>query len=74
MHQAGVLGSVFPFGTQKQTYQVYDPTLKRTAPFTYTRSGTVNGIPEGKRSLGRVFMQALVKHPQLIPVAARCFV
>ena len=35
---------------------------------------TVNGIPEGKRSLGRVFMHALVKHPQLIPVAARCFV
>jgi hypothetical protein len=45
VHQSGLLGSVFPFGTQKQTYQVYDPTLKRTAPFTYTRPGTVNGIP-----------------------------
>ena len=35
---------------------------------------TVNGIPEGKRSLRRVFAHALVKHPQLIPVAARYFV
>ena len=35
---------------------------------------TVNGIPEGKRSLGRVFAHALVRHPQLIPVAARFFV
>ena len=45
VHQTGMLGYVFPFGTQKQTYQVYDPTLKRTAPFTYTGTGTVNGIP-----------------------------
>ena len=35
---------------------------------------TVNGIPEGKRSLRKVFAHALVKHPQLIPVAARYFV
>lgn len=35
---------------------------------------TVNGIPLEKRSLGRVFAHALVKHPQLIPVAARFFV
>jgi len=35
---------------------------------------TVNGIPEEKRSLGRIFAHALVKHPQLIPVAARFFV
>jgi len=35
---------------------------------------TVNAIPEGKRTLGRIFAQALVKHPQLIPVAARFFV
>jgi Porin PorA len=45
VHQTGMLGYVFPFGTQKQTYQVYDTTLKRTAPFTYTGSSTVNGIP-----------------------------
>jgi len=35
---------------------------------------TVNGIPEAKRSLRKVFAHALVKHPQLIPVAARYFV
>jgi digeranylgeranylglycerophospholipid reductase len=35
---------------------------------------TVNAIPEGKRTLGRIFAQALVKHPQMIPVAARFFV
>jgi len=45
VHQTGMLGSVFPFGTQKQAYQVYDTTLKRTAPFAYTGSSTVNGIP-----------------------------
>jgi hypothetical protein len=45
VHQTGMLGYVFPFGTQKQTYQVYDTTLKRTAPFTYTGTSTVNGIP-----------------------------
>ena len=35
---------------------------------------TANRIPERKRSLGRIFAHALVRHPQLIPVAARCFV
>lgn len=35
---------------------------------------TVNKIPEAKRSLGRIFAHALIKHPQLIPVAARFFV
>ena len=35
---------------------------------------TVNGIPSHKRTLGRVFAHALVRHPQLIPVAARFFV
>lgn len=35
---------------------------------------TVNAIPEPKRTLGRIIAHALVKHPQLIPVAARFFV
>jgi digeranylgeranylglycerophospholipid reductase len=35
---------------------------------------TVNAIPEPKRTLGRIFAHALVRHPQLIPVAARFFV
>jgi digeranylgeranylglycerophospholipid reductase len=35
---------------------------------------TVNGIPHERRTLGRIFTHALVKHPQLIPVAARFFI
>jgi digeranylgeranylglycerophospholipid reductase len=35
---------------------------------------TVNRIPFEKRTLGRIFAHALVRHPQLIPVAARFFV
>ena len=35
---------------------------------------TVNKIPAEKRSIGRIFTHALLKHPQLIPVAARFFV
>ncbi|HEY3220878.1 MAG TPA: NAD(P)/FAD-dependent oxidoreductase [Gemmatimonadales bacterium] len=35
---------------------------------------TVNNIPRGKRTIGRIFAHALIKHPQLIPVAARFFV
>lgn len=35
---------------------------------------TVNAIPREKRTLGRIFAQALIKHPQLIPVAARFFI
>jgi len=35
---------------------------------------TVNKIPAEKRSIGRIFAHALIRHPQLIPVAARFFV
>ena len=35
---------------------------------------TANGIAAEKRTLGRVFAHALVKHPSLIPVAARFFI
>src|SRR5256885_1983940 len=33
-----------------------------------------NTIPPEKRTLGRIFAHALVRHPQLIPVAARIFI
>ena len=36
-------------------------------------AGTANAIPEDKRTLGRIFAHALVRHPQLLPVAARFF-
>jgi len=35
---------------------------------------TVNAIPRAKRTLGRIFAHALVRHPQMIPVAARFFI
>ncbi|NUQ93015.1 MAG: hypothetical protein HOQ26_08915, partial [Gemmatimonadaceae bacterium] len=35
---------------------------------------TVNGIDPEKRTLGRIFAQALFQHPSLLPVAARYFV
>ena len=35
---------------------------------------TVNRIPVEKRTLGRIFAHALVRHPTLLPVAARFFV
>jgi digeranylgeranylglycerophospholipid reductase len=35
---------------------------------------TVNGIPESKRSLRRIFAAALVRHPSLFPVVAKYFV
>lgn len=34
---------------------------------------TANAIPEDRRTLGRIFAHALVRHPQLLPVAARFF-
>jgi len=35
---------------------------------------TVNAIPRDRRTLGRIFAAALVRHPALLPVAARFFV
>jgi digeranylgeranylglycerophospholipid reductase len=42
--------------------------------FLNSLARTVNKIPLEKRSIGRIFAHALVRHPQLIPVAARFFV
>jgi len=44
VHQSGVVGYVFPIGTQKQTYQVFDANLLKPVPFTYGGTDTVNGI------------------------------
>ena len=35
---------------------------------------TVNRIPEHRRTLGRIFGVALVRHPTLLPVIAKYFV
>src|SRR5271156_2932847 len=44
IHQTGIVGYVFPMGTQKQTYQVFDTTLNRAVPFTYSGTADVHGI------------------------------
>jgi len=44
VRQTGVVGDVFPIGTQKQTYEVFDTTLKRQMPFVYSGTTTVAGV------------------------------
>ena len=44
IRQAGLVGYVFPIGTQKQTYQVFDTTLDRPMPFVYSGTANVHGI------------------------------
>jgi hypothetical protein len=44
VRQSGYVGYVFPIGTQKQTYQVFDTTLKKTMPFVYSGTTSVLGI------------------------------
>jgi hypothetical protein len=42
-HQSG-LGYVWPLGTQKQTYQVYDTTVDKAEPFRYEGTATIRGM------------------------------
>jgi hypothetical protein len=44
IRQTGLAGYVFPFGTQKQTYLVFDTTLNRPVPFVYSGTADVGGI------------------------------
>ncbi|MGH3203002.1 MAG: DUF3068 domain-containing protein [Streptosporangiaceae bacterium] len=44
IHQSGIVGYVFPIGTKKQTYQVFDTTLNKAVPFTYGGTADVHGI------------------------------
>ncbi|SRR5579875_48751 len=37
-------GYVWPFGTQKRTYQVFDTTLLKPVPYAYAGTATVDGI------------------------------
>ena len=45
IRQMGLSGYVFPFGTQKQTYDVFDTNVNRAMPFRYAGTGTISGIP-----------------------------
>jgi hypothetical protein len=42
--QTGVLGYVFPIGTKKQTYMVFDTSLGKPAPFVYSGTTSVLGV------------------------------
>lgn len=44
IRQTGLVGNVFPIGTRKQTYQVFDTTLNRAVPFTYSGTADTEGI------------------------------
>jgi Porin PorA len=44
IRQTGLSGYVWPFGTQKQTYNVFDTTLLRPMPYTFEGTGTISGI------------------------------
>ena len=44
VQQRGLVGYVFPIGTKKQTYQVFDTTLNKPVPFPYAGTADVRGI------------------------------
>jgi hypothetical protein len=44
IRQTGLIGYVFPIGTQKQTYEVFDTTLDKTVPFVYSGTAETDGI------------------------------
>jgi len=44
VRQTGLVGYVFPFGTQKQTYQVFNTSLEKTVPFVYSGTTSVDGV------------------------------
>lgn len=44
VRQSGLSGYVWPIGTQKTTYQVFDTTLKRPMPYSYAGTATIHGI------------------------------
>ena len=55
-------------------YRIKEALNKFDDGFYNNLARTVNGIPLERRTLGRVFAQALMQHPSLLPVAARYFV
>jgi hypothetical protein len=44
VQQRGYVGFVFPIGTKKQAYQVFDTTLNKPVSFPYAGTATVRGI------------------------------
>jgi digeranylgeranylglycerophospholipid reductase len=55
-------------------YRIKEALNKFDDGFYNDLARTVNGIPLERRTLGRIFAQALMQYPSLLPVAARYFV
>src|SRR5216683_1716435 len=45
IRQTGLVGYVWPIGTQKKTYQVFDTILNKPVPFRYEGTATIGGVP-----------------------------
>jgi hypothetical protein len=45
IRQTGLVGYVWPIGTQKKTYDVFDTVLNKPMPFRYEGTATTVGIP-----------------------------
>jgi digeranylgeranylglycerophospholipid reductase len=55
-------------------YRIKEALGKFDDSFYDDLARSLNTIPEAKRTLGRVFATALIRHPGLLPVAAKYFV
>lgn len=44
IRQTGLVGFLWPFGTQQQTYQVFDPVLNKPRPARFAGTSTIDGI------------------------------
>lgn len=55
-------------------YQVKEALARFDDSFYDSLARTVNRIPEHRRTLRRIFGEALVRHPSLLPVVAKYFI
>ena len=44
IRQSGLVGFLWPFGTQQQTYQTFDPVLNKPRPARFAGTSTIDGI------------------------------
>jgi hypothetical protein len=73
--QTGYLGALFPMNVKKQTYLVFDPTLKKQMPYVYSGTVNVGGIQAyefienfGLTKTGTTpFLGSLVGSPAAVP-------
>lgn len=45
IRQTGLVGFLWPFGTQQITYQVFDPAINKPEPARFAGTSTIDGIP-----------------------------